>query len=143
MDALFGIPEWLFATLFVVGFVAIVGVVAWRNTDRQLKHLISRRPSPSKDEVLEMMQSDVAREPSEFIWDIAVPYFDCFTPNLTPHPDDQLVDDFPIAEEDWGMDWPREWADRRGFHESNFHDWPEDWPATIRNYGRWLDMGAV
>ncbi|MDJ0642020.1 MAG: hypothetical protein QNJ15_04315 [Erythrobacter sp.] len=134
-------PEWLFATLFVGGFIVIVGAVAWRNTKRQLKRLVARRPSPSKDEFLEMMKPDVSREASEFIWDAVRSHLDYFDHALTPHPDDDLVDELPIADEEWSMDWPREWAERSGFHESNFHDWPKEWPVTIRNYGRWLDMG--
>ena len=50
-------------------------------------------------------------------------------------------EDLPIDDEEWSMDWPQEWAELRDFHESNFHDWPESWPVTIRNFGRWLDKG--
>ncbi|MDN3646796.1 hypothetical protein QWY75_11345 [Pontixanthobacter aestiaquae] len=53
------------------------------------------------------------------------------------------MDDLPIDEDDWGVDWPRIYSEGQGFHESHFPDWPENWLVTIRNYGRWLDMAPV
>ena len=86
------------------------------------------------------MSPDVSGEASEFLWEIALSYLEGWPWNLAPHPDDDLSKDLPVDEEDWSMDWPREWAERKGFHVSNLADWPEDWLPTIRNYGRWLDM---
>lgn len=86
------------------------------------------------------MAADVSLETSKFLWDTAIIYLE---PRLTPHPDDHLVDDLPIDEDDWSMDWPREFAEQCGSHESNLPEWPEGWPATFRNFGRWLDMGPI
>ena len=88
-----------------------------------------------------MMRADVSEEAASFLWQTALPYLDCHKPPLTPHPDDDLVRDLPIDADEISMDWPRDWAERGGFHDSNLPDWPKEWPATIRNYGRWLDMG--
>lgn len=141
MDALFGMPEWLFATLFGAGFIAIICVMAWRNTKRLVARLIDRRPSPSKDEFLALMAPDVSHEASEFIWERSAILLAFGKDELAPHPDDHLVEDLPIDDEEWSMYWPQEWAELKDFHESNLYDWPGDWPVTIRNYGRWLDMG--
>ncbi|WP_170234895.1 hypothetical protein [Croceicoccus sediminis] len=51
-----------------------------------------------------------------------------------------MVRDLPIDEDDWSLDWPRDFARHHGFDESDLPDWPEGWPVTIRNYGRWLNM---
>ncbi len=141
MGELVGIPEWLAATLFVLLFICVVGVVAWRNSSRQVNSTLARRANPDQEEFLALMSPHVSTEASEFLWHAALPYLEGKPWNLTPHPDDSLVDDLPIADEDWSMEWPLEWAAERGFHESNRPDWPDDWPPTIRNYGRWLDLG--
>jgi len=86
------------------------------------------------------MRADVSREAALFLWQTALPYLDFHKPPLTPHPDDDLIKDLPIDSDDISMDWPKHWAERHGFHDSNLPDWPKGWPVTIRNYGRWLDM---
>ena len=138
MGELFGLPEWLFATLFVViGLVIVLGH-GWRNTKRQIAATLAKRRNPTRAEFLSAMLTDVSLAAAEFLWETARLYLE---PRLTPHPDDDLVCDLPIASDDFGMDWPRAFAELQGFHESNFPEWPEDWPITVRNYGRWLDMG--
>jgi len=141
MGEALGIPEWLAMILFVGVFLAAVGLVAWRNTRRQIRRTKVLRLSPTRDEFLAMMQPDVRPATAKYLWDACLPYL-CRT-DLTPHPDDDLAADLPIDDDDWSMDWPREFAAKHGFHESNLPDWPDDWPATIRNYGRWLDMALT
>ena len=136
MGAALGIPEWLAGTLFVGGFLLIVGAIAWRNTSRKIARTKAKRPSPTREEFIAMMKNDVSESTAEFLWDSAMENIE---PWLAPHPDDDLVKDLPIAEEDWSMEWPRAYAERAGFHESNLADWPEDWPPTLRNFGKWLD----
>ena len=139
----FGIPEWLAATVFVVAGVSIWFAIAWRNTKRQIARTLARRANPSRAEFLKMMAGDVSDEAAAFLWETIEPNLDFHNPNLAPHPDDDLVSDLPIDGDDIRVDWPREWAAKQGFHESNLPDWPDGWPVTIRNYGRWLDMGPV
>lgn len=131
-------PDWLFATLFVASGVGIMLAIAWRNTNRRLAATAARRPNPTRVEFLKAMQADVSPAAAEFLWETALPYLE---PRLTPHPEDDLVQDLAINADDVSMDWPRDFARRQGFHDSNLPDWPEGWPLTIRNYGRWLDMG--
>ncbi|MFN2099449.1 hypothetical protein [Altererythrobacter sp. MF3-039] len=140
MGELLGIPEWLALTLFIAAFFVVLGTVAWRNTNRQIERTLGKRNNLTREEFIMKMTPDVTSETSGFLWDSAMSYLEVLKQEITPHPDDHLVDDLPIDDEEWSMDWPREWAERKSFHESNLPDWPEDWAVTIRNYGRWLDM---
>lgn len=134
-------PDWLLATMFVAGFLGVHFGVAWRNTKRQILQTLSRRQNLTEAQFITLMTVDVSEETARFLWQVTMPYLEFHKPTLAPHPDDDLVNDLPIDDEEWSMDWPRDWAERRGFHESNLPDWPEEWRVTIRNYGRWLDMG--
>jgi hypothetical protein len=143
MGELLGLPEWLLAGLFVVAALTIWFGIAWRNTTKRVHETAARRANPTETEFMQMMRADVSEDASAFLWKSALPYLECFRPKLTPHPDDDLVQHLPIDDDNFGMDWPREWAELKGFHESNMADWPEGWPVTIRNYGRWLDMAPA
>lgn len=87
-----------------------------------------------------MMEADVSPEAAAFLWNTTLIYL---RPDLTPHPDDNLAIDLPILEEDWILDWPRDFAREQGLVESNLPDWPEGWQPTVRNYGRWLSLGLT
>lgn len=143
MQALHGLPDWFVATIFVGTFLITLFAAAWRNTKRQIMRTLAKRPNPTRAEFVSMMASSVSMEASEFLWDSAIPCLELNAPLLSPHPDDDLVQDLPIDDEDWSMEWPVLWAEQQGFHESNLPAWPEGWPATIRNYGRWLDMAPA
>ena len=143
MGELLGIPEWLFASLFVLSGLGIWFGIAWRNTGKQVRKTSARRINPTEAEFMQMMRVDVSEAASAFLWKTALPYLELYRPPLAPHPEDDLVQDLPINDDDFGMDWPREWAELKGFHESNMPDWPEGWAVTIRNYGRWLDMAPT
>lgn len=140
MGELFGIPEWLARTLFVAAFLAIVFGSAGIVLTKARTRLAARRTNPTYEEFMALMRTDVGVDTAQFLWDTVLPYV---KPQLTPHPDDELANDLCIYDGDWSMDWPREYAERRGFHDSNLPDWPEGWPVTVRNFGRWLDMGPV
>lgn len=86
-----------------------------------------------------MLASDVDAETAGWLWDQALPYYQ----GVTPHPDDDLTKDAMIDDGDWSMDWPSEFAKRHGFSEKMYTDWPEEWTATFRNLGRWLDLGRA
>ena len=143
MAELLGIPAWLFPTLFVLGGLCIWFGIAWRNTSKQVRRISAQRSNPTEAEFMDMMLRDVSEEAAGFLWTTALPYLKFFKAPLTPHPEDNLVNDLPIDDDDFGIDWPREWAELKCFHESNMPDWPEGWPVTIRNYGRWLDMAPA
>jgi len=114
-----------------------------RDTDSQIAELLAKRVNPSRDEFLALMVPDVSQEASEFLWEVSVDAIGFLKPELTIHPDDNLLDDLPIDQGEWDLDWPSEWADRQGIPETGLPDWPEDCPVTIRNFGLWLDLGAA
>jgi uncharacterized protein YneF (UPF0154 family) len=138
MGELLGVPEWLAVTLWVgLGITAFLLFGSW-TIRRAHERVAANRPNPSKQQFLGAMKAHCSAEVSEFLWEKALYYVG---PRLTPHPDDHLIRDLNIDDDDIALDWPRDWAERRGFHPSNLPDWPKEWPATIRNIGRWLDMG--
>ncbi|MDP4573875.1 hypothetical protein Q9K02_01820 [Qipengyuania sp. G39] len=140
MGELLSIPEWLAVTLWVISALSIAMLYGFWSIRRAHRRVEASRPNPTKQQFIAMMEEDCSPEVSDFLWEKAVFYVE---PRLTPHPDDDLILDLKIDEDDIAMDWPRDWAEQRGFHESNFPNWPNDWPGTIRNYGRWLDMSPT
>lgn len=126
--------------LLIVAIVIATAIFGNWSLKQAYARLATTRPSPSKNEFLSAMQRDCSPEAAEFIWEMATEYL---PPILTPHPDDDLVDDLKVDPEDACIDWADEWAELHGFHKSNVPDWPEGWPATVRNFGRWLDMAPV
>lgn len=87
-----------------------------------------------------LLASGVSDDTSDFLWETISYYSQGL--GWTPHPEDDLLTELPIDHDDISMDWPRQFAERRGYHESNLADWPEGWPVTVRNFGRWLDLGS-
>ena len=138
MGALFGIPDWLGVTIWIFAGLSIFWIYGNRSIRRAHERVADHRPNPTRDEFLAAMKGDCPPEVSEFIWEKALSYVE---PRLTPHPEDDLTKDLRIDDDDIAMDWPHAWAEQCGFHDSNLPDWPDGWPTTIRNYGRWLEMG--
>ncbi len=135
-----GWPDWVIAVPFAVILLIIIVFIGHRNTQRQIAQTLTRRANPSREEFLALMAEDTSPAAAEFLWETTLFYL---APRLTPHPDDDLVGDLPIDDEDWSMDWPVDFAKRHGFSDKVYPDWPEGWPATLRNYGKWLDMGLA
>lgn len=140
MGELLDIPEWMAVTLFVIlGLSIWLGAGYWL-IRRAHQRVAARRPNPTRQEFLAMMREDCSVEVAEFLWAQTLSYVE---PRLTPHADDLLFADLKIDDDDVSLDWTREWAERQGFDESDYPDWPEEWPVTVRNFGRWLDMAPV
>lgn len=132
-------PEWLLPTLFVTGFLAILFFVASRNTRRGIESVLARRPNPNRTQFLELMLVDVSEQAAQFLWDKCSEQLKHFSPAITSHPDD-LLTELPLDEEEFQEDWSAEWTALNGMGESDLPEWPEAWPVTVRNFGRWLDM---
>jgi hypothetical protein len=122
----------------VVLFVLVLFAAAWRNNRKQIAESLARRANPTREEFFGLMGGDVSAEATQFLWTNA---WATLQPSLTPHPDDDLSRELPIDSEEWSMDWPKAFADERGFDQSAYPDWPKDWPPTLRNLGKWLDAG--
>ncbi|WP_305097733.1 hypothetical protein [Croceibacterium aestuarii] len=140
MGEALGIPEWLAVLLWVLGLLIVVVAYGFYSVRKAHHRLAESRPNLSREQFLAMMEPDCSTEAAEFLWDHVLFYV---RSPLSPHPDDEFSKDLRIDDDDWSMDWPREFADQQGFHESNLPDWPAGWPPTLRNFGRWLSMGPV
>ena len=133
-------PDWAWQGLWLIILLTSIFVLARRSYNRKLRAIPERRPNLTRDEFMALMVPDVSREAAEFLWETVLDYIE---PHATPHPEDNLGQDLPIDRDDIDLDWPRQWAERRGLDESVMPDWPEGIEPTIRNFGRWLDMAAA
>ena len=136
MGELLGLPEWLAATLFVVAWLGGWLGPGFLGHRRGLKRLAAKRPSPTEGEFMAMLADQVDPAIAEWLWHQALPYY---TP-LTPHPDDHLIDDAMIDEDDVSMFWWGDFAHAKGLDEKTWPDWPQDWAFTVRNFARWLQL---
>ena len=137
MGELVGIPETAAKMLWVAVALSLVVMYGFGSIRKAHRRLAASRPNLTKQQFIAEMRPDCSPEAAEFLWEKSLYYLE---PGLAPHPDDDLINDLKIDDDDLGIDWPRDWAECRSFHESNFPAWPEDWPVTVRNFGRWLDM---
>ena len=133
-------PEWVAVTGFVVVALAIWLGAGFIMLSRAHARLAARRPNLTEAEFLALTARDCSPEAARFVWARALPYVE---PRLTPHPDDLLLDDLCIDDDDIAMDWPRAWAEGLGIAESDLPDWPKDWPLTVRNFAHWCDLGRA
>ena len=138
MGEALGIPEWLAILLWVATVLIVAMAYGYWSIKRSHERVGASRPNLAEDQFIAAMAPDCTDKVSRFLWDQTIEYV---RPRLTPHPDDDLILDLKIDDDDLAMDWPQEWAERQGFHHSNLPGWPDGWPCTIRNFGCWLDMG--
>jgi hypothetical protein len=110
----------------------------WLNLRKAHARVAARRPNLTEAEFFALMAMDCSPEAARFVWEQALPYI---APHLTPHPDDLLIADLRIDDDDIDMDWTLAWAAQQGIAVSDLPDWPKDWPLTVRNFARWCDLG--
>ena len=84
------------------------------------------------------MTVDVSRETAVWMWDTVRFYTE---PDLTPHPDDDMIGDLMIDDDDIGMDWLPEFAKGRGANWKLWPDWPKGQVASVRQFAQWLEQG--
>ena len=98
-----------------------------------------RRPNPTESEFIAMLSRDVNSKTAEFVWFAMIEYLQRW--QLTPHPDDHLVNDLPIDDDDPHLDWMPRYAELYGANPKEWPQFPEDWEGTVRNFARWLELG--
>ncbi|MGZ5822062.1 MAG: hypothetical protein ACXWI1_11340 [Croceibacterium sp.] len=99
----------------------------------------ARRANPTQDEFIAMLSHDVNPETAEFVWFAMIEYLQRW--QLKPHPDDRLLKDLPIDDNDPRLDWVPRYAE---LYEANPKEWPpfpQEWERTVRNFSRWLELG--
>jgi len=124
-------------TLWFCALMAIIGAIYWRRYQRELRAISTRRPNLTREEFMASMRVDVSDAAAKFLWETTLIYI---KPHATPHPEDDLMKELPIDQDDIALDWPVDWARLNGLSEDGFPPWPEGWDCTIRNFGRWLDQ---
>ncbi len=86
-----------------------------------------------------MLSRDVNSKTAEFVWFAMIEYLQRW--QLTPHPDDHLFNDLPIDDDDPHRDWMPRYAELYGANPKEWPPFPENWERTVRNFGRWLELG--
>jgi hypothetical protein len=139
LGAALGIPEWLAATLFVVVGVSLTLIYGLHKRRRKMQALSAKRPSPDRTEFLTLMTASVEETTAAWMWATLLPYYE----PLTPHPDDHLLADACIDDDDITMDWLPRFAEDRGLRWQDWPEWPADWELTVLNFARWLQLGSL
>ncbi len=124
---------------FAAGCIALY-VLIWfwfgRKWKRDASALAARRPNPTRAEFVALLSEDAGADIAEFLWDELAPYWD---PGLTPHPDDDFVNDLPIDREE-PQDWLERYCGAAGYDWKHWPEWDARWPTTVRQFSRWLAM---
>jgi hypothetical protein len=106
--------------------------------ERKLKRmklaLAERRVSPTREEFISMLTENCEADIAELLRDELLVFY---KPDMTPHPDDDVVIDMPI-DGDEPNDWLSEFCKRNGLRLRDITDWPKDQSATVRNLATWF-----
>lgn len=130
--------EWLGALLVVTPIIATIFVVSKRQWKRNVQALLARRPNPTRVEFVELLSHDVPQDIAEWMWETVSFYT---RPLLSPHPDDDLLSDLMIDDDDVYIDWLPQFAKEQGLDWKAWPDWPSQAPSTVRNFAIWLAHG--
>ena len=132
-------PDWLVPAFLAAGFIAVLFAKAHQKTQRMVARTRQRRVNPTESEFVTMLSRDVNPETAEFVCFAIIEYLQRW--QLTPHPDDDLVNDLPIGSDDPTIDWLPRYAELYGANWKLWPKWPQGWDGTVRNFARWLELG--
>jgi hypothetical protein len=138
MRDLLGMPEWLAIVVWIV--IVLAAMLAYGNYSIRKAHrsLAKRRLNPTREQFIDLLAPDVDDDVAGWLWDTTCPYYR----PLTPHPEDHLIKDARIDDDDVTMDWLPAFAKSRQMNWKDWPDWPKDWELTVRNFARWLQLGV-
>ncbi|GGD61290.1 hypothetical protein [Croceicoccus mobilis] len=125
---------WVFAGVCLIFYLGGAWFFGSRARGRKVAELLGRRANPTRDEFVAMMTVNARPDVAAFLWDALQLYY---RPELTPHPDDDLVGDLlidPDEPEDWVMDYCHRFA----ISAQELPKWGEEHRVTPRNLGRYL-----
>ncbi len=130
---------WWFAA-GCVGLYLLLWAFTSRKWKRQAIALAARRPSPDRNDFIELLSDDCEGDVAEFVWTIFTEEYSHWGVELTPHPDDDYLEDMPIDPENQS-DWFDDFCVAFAVSYDDFPDWPQGATTTVRNYARWLSDG--
>lgn len=127
---------WWFAA-GCVGLYLIFAIFAARSSKRRVAAFAATRVSPDRAEFVAMLADDCERDVADFVWAIFTEEYSGWGVELTPHPDDDYLEDMPI-DPDSQEDWLNDFCAANDLHPTGISHWPEGQATTIRNFARWL-----
>ncbi|MFN3458942.1 MAG: hypothetical protein ACK4Z8_15310 [Novosphingobium sp.] len=130
-----GVGAWLFAGGVLAVWLGGGYLVGKRNYRRAVQTLRARRADPSREAFTASLSPEVRAATAEWFWQQLQAYYQ---PDLSPHPDDDLIRDMPIDPEE-PEDWVRDYCRANGLKERNLEPWPEGMAVTPRNLLGWLE----
>ncbi len=126
--------EFAFVGAIVVGVFAWLYFVGERKLARQKAILQARRANPTHDEFLALLETDCEADIADQLWNDLLLFY---CPDMTPHPDDDVVQDMPIDDEE-PNDWLAHFCKINDMRVKDVSPWPQQQPATIRALARWF-----
>ena len=97
MGELLGIPEWLAVTLWIIFGLSVAMLYGYWSIRKSHLRVAASRRNLTKQQFIALMESDCSTEAADFLWEKALFYVQ---PRLTPHPDDDLIKDLKIDDDD-------------------------------------------
>src|SRR3546814_14559302 len=88
--------------------------------------LAARRPNPTREEFVALLSEDAGPDIAIFLWTELTPHW---KPGLTPHPDDDFVNDLPIDRAE-PQDWLERYTEAAEYDWQHWPDWNANWPQT-------------
>jgi hypothetical protein len=128
------LSAWLFAGSCLAIYLSVAWYFESKARKRKAIALLLRRKNPSKAEFVSLMANDAGEEVASFLWNELQLYYQ---PDLTPSPDDNLIEDL-LIDPDEPFDWLNAYRRKHGIGWARIPDWPKDQPVTPRNLGRLL-----
>ena len=137
---------WWFAA-GCVGLYLLFAISYARSNKRKVAAFAATRASPGHEDFVALLAVDCEPDIAEFVWTIFTGEYSDWGVELTPHPDDDYLEDMPI-DPDNQEDWLNDFCDAHDLRPKGVLHWPEVQATTIRNFARWLSdlrrsMGRV
>ena len=129
---------WFAAGCF--GLYLLFCIYAARRDKRQVIAFAGSRVSPNREQFVELLAADCDADVADFLWEKLAEDYSCWDLELTPHPDDNYLEDMPIDPEHQG-DWLDGFCAANDVRAKDFPPWTEGQETTVRNFARWLSSG--
>ncbi|WP_257545745.1 hypothetical protein [Sphingopyxis sp. DBS4] len=127
---------WWFAA-GCVGLYLLFAIFAARANKRQVAALAKSRVNPGREEFVALLMDDCDPDIAEFLWTIFTEEYSHWGVELSPHPDDNYLEDMPIDPDNQG-DWLSDFCAANDLSPKDMPHWPDGWETTVRNFARWL-----
>jgi len=140
------VTGWWFAA-GCVGLYLLFAFFCARSNRGRVAAVAATRASPRREEFVAHLADDCEPDIAEFVWTIFSEEYSGWGVELTPHPDDNYLEDMPI-DPDNQDDWLNDFCTANNLNPTGILHWPDGQATTVRNFARWLSdlrrsMGRV